>query len=113
MAVDANTWPSSLADLRIGDGTTEPTGAVKRSSWQRIAATAAARVTAYAPGADDAVMTEAFVRLAGWLYDSDPSGVNPGGSNAMRASGAASLLGPYRVRRGGLIQVRGWQHGTP
>ena len=102
MAV-TRTLAELAGDLRIGDGITEPTGP-QAIVLQRIAATAAARVTAYAPGADDAVMTEAFVRLCGWLFDSDPSGVNPGGSNAMRASGAASLLGPYRVRRGGLIQ---------
>ena len=102
MAID-RTLAQLAADLRIGDGTTEPTGAVL-AVLKRIAASAAARVTAYAPGAPTAISTEAYVRLCGWLFDSDPSGVNPGGSNAMRASGAASLLGPYRVRRGGLIQ---------
>ena len=90
------------ADLRIGDGTTEPTGA-NLVLLTRIAATAAEMVTKYSPNAPDAIHDEAYVRLAGWLFDSDPSGQNPGGPVAMRASGAASILGPYKVRRGGLI----------
>ena len=90
------------ADLRIGDGTTEPTGAVL-VVLTRIAATATAMVTRYSPNAPDAIHNEAFVRLAGWLFDSDPSGSNPGGPTAMRSSGAQSLLGPYKVRRAGVI----------
>ena len=90
------------ADLRIGDGVTDPTGA-QAVVLERIAATAAAMVQKYAPDAPDAIHNEALVRLAGWLYDADPSGQNPGGPAAMRASGAASILSPYKVRRGGLI----------
>ena len=91
------------ADLRIGDGTIAPTGAVG-AVLGRIDATARTLVEAYAPDAPEAIANEAYVRLAGWLYDSDPSGANPGGPAAMRASGAAALLGQFRVRRGGLIQ---------
>ena len=90
------------ADLRIGDGDAEPTGPAL-VLLTRIAATATAMVTKYAPNAPDAIHNEAFVRLAGWLFDADPSGANPGGPVAMRASGAASLLSPYKVRRAGLI----------
>lgn len=90
------------ADLRIGDGTTAPAGAVA-VVLQRIDATARALVVAYAPDAPDEIHDEAYVRLAGWLYDQDPSGSNPGGPAAMRASGAASLLNSYKVRRAGLI----------
>ena len=90
------------ADLRIGDGTAAPAGPVG-VVLARIDATARAMVVRYAPDAPDAIHNEAYVRLAGWLFDADPSGANPGGSAALRASGAASLLGPYKVRRGGLI----------
>ena len=90
------------ADLRIGDGVTPPTGAVL-AVLARVSSTATAMVERYAPEAEEAVSNEAYVRLAGWLFDADPSGQNPGGPAAMRSSGAASILGPYRTRRGGLI----------
>ena len=100
-------------DLRIGDGTTEPAGAVL-VLLSRIAATATAMVEAYAENAPDAIHDEAFVRVAGWLYDADPSGANPGGPAAMRSSGAASLLSRYRVRRGGFIgRIGGGTVTTP
>ncbi len=89
-------------DLRLGDGTLFPSGPAA-VVLGRIDATARAMVTTYAPDAPDAIANEAYVRLAGWLYDQDPSGANPGGPNALRASGAASLLATYRVRRGGVI----------
>ena len=89
--------------LRItSDAETAPTGAIA-VVLGRVLATSNAMVDAYAPDAPDAIADEAVVRLAGYLYDSDPSGNSPGGPAAMRASGAASLLAPYRVRRGGLI----------
>ncbi|MYC99169.1 MAG: hypothetical protein F4X13_07860 [Gammaproteobacteria bacterium] len=89
-------------DLRLGDGTTAPTGA-HAVVLGRIDATARALVLAYAPNAPDAIHNEAYVRLAGWLYDADPTGANPGGRSPLRASGAAAILGPYKVRRAGLI----------
>ena len=60
-------------DLRLGDGSTAPTGAVA-SVLGRIDATARAMVLRYAPGAPDAIHNEAYVRLASWLYDADPTG---------------------------------------
>ena len=101
MAV-TRTIPQLAADLRIEDGVTEPTGA-DLVVLTRIAATAKVMVESYAPAAPDAIQNESFTRLAGFLFDSDPSGASPGGPVAMRSSGAASLLGRYRVRRGGLI----------
>ena len=90
--------------LRLStDPETAPTGALA-TVLGRILATASAMVDAYAPDAPGAIADEAVVRLAGWLYDADPSGASPGGPSAMRASGAASILGPYKVRRGGLIR---------
>ena len=101
MAV-TRTLTQLAADLRIGDGTTEPTGAVA-VLLGRIDATAREMVLAFAPTAPDAIHNEAFVRLCGWLYDADPSGSTPGGPSALRSSGAAAILAPYKVRRAGRI----------
>ena len=101
MAV-TRTLTELAADLRMGDGDTAPAGAVA-VVLGRIEATAKALVVDYAPDAPDAIHNESFVRLAGWLYDADPSGSSPGGPAALRASGAMSLLRLYKVRRAGLI----------
>ena len=90
------------ADLRLGDGTTEPTGP-QGIVLNRIAATAREMVEHLAPNAPEAVQNEAYVRLAGWLYDADPSGSTPGGPSALRSSGAAAILAPYKLRRAGVI----------
>ena len=101
MAV-TRTLAQLAADLRIGDGITEPTGAVA-VLLGRIDATARAMVVEFAPGAPDEIHNEAFVRLAGFLYDADPSGSTPGGPSALRSSGAAAILAPYKIRRAGVI----------
>lgn len=104
MAV-TRTLEQLAGDLRIGDGTTAPTGA-EAVVLNRIADTAMRMVEDFAPSAPDAISNEAYVRLAGWLYDTDPSGrgVPP---NALRASGAAALLGPYRKTRGQVFYSAG------
>ena len=91
------------ADLRIGDGTEAPTGAAG-VVLARIDATARALILAYAPLAPDAIQNEAYSRLCGWLYDTDPSG-RSGSPDALKASGAASLLAPYRSKRAGRISA--------
>ena len=101
MAV-TRTLAQLAGDLRVGDGVADPTGPAA-VILERIASTARVMVVDYAPAAPDAIHDEMFVRLCGWLYDADPSGSTPGGPAAMRSSGAASLGGPYRVRRGGLV----------
>ena len=53
------------ADLRIGDGSAEPTGQVG-VVLARIASTASAMVLRYAPNAPDEIHNEAYVRLAGF-----------------------------------------------
>lgn len=89
--------------LRLSDDpATAPTGA-EAVVLGRVLASATAMVERYAPAAPEALQNEAAVRLCGWLYDSDPSGSNPGGPAAMKSSGAVALLAPYRVRRAGAI----------
>ena len=62
-------------------------------------------VTHNVPVAPDVVHNEAAIRLAGYLYDSPraPSGTRY--ANAMRNSGAASILFPYRVHSAGLANA--------
>ena len=62
---------------------------------------ASALVLDYAPTAPDAVHNGALIRLAGWLYDSDPA--DPAVGRALQVSGAASLLAPYRQHRAGAV----------
>ena len=101
MAV-TRTLAQLAADLRLGDGTTAPSGP-QGIVLARIDDAARAMVLDFAPGAPDAIHNEAYVRLAGWLYDADPSGSTPGGPSALRSSGAAAILAPYKVRRAGVI----------
>ena len=74
-----------------------------------------------APDAPEAILREAAIRLAGWLYGNrphvaeheitDPSGTSiklrfnnsAATANGWRASGASALLSRYIVRRGGVI----------
>ena len=78
----------------------------------RLHAVALAAVDGYAPGAADAIKSEAIIRTAGYLHADDPAAKvlrrletadltieqrAPG--SPLRLSGAAALLSPYRVRR--------------
>ena len=61
----------------------------------------AAMVLRHAPEAPDALHNAALIRLAGWLYDADPTDSRL--SDALSVSGAANLLAQWRVHRAGLI----------
>ena len=76
-----------------------------------------------APNAPEAILREASIRLAGWLYGNrphvsehehtDPSGTtiklrfnnSAATANGWRASGASALLSRFIVRRGGVIDA--------
>ena len=66
-------------------------------------------VNKYAPNAPVVTTDEGVIRVAGYLFDAgsttEPGAV--GALNAIRLSGAAPLLAPYRVHRAGLIGVGG------
>ncbi|MDE0383814.1 MAG: hypothetical protein OXI22_08030 [Defluviicoccus sp.] len=62
---------------------------------------ATAMLLEYAPGAPDAMHNAALVRLAGWLYDADPTDARV--SSALYVSGASNLLGQWRVHRAGAV----------
>ena len=56
----------------------------------------------YAPNAPDEILDQAAIRLTGWFYDSDPS--DPLVGRGLQLSGAAALLGAWRVHRAGVIE---------
>ena len=67
-----------------------------------IAGAAAADIILdYAPHAPDSVHNAAYVRLVGWLYDSDPA--DPSLGRALQISGAEALLSRWRSHRAGAV----------
>ena len=87
------------AALRLGDSTEETAEAT------RLLAFATAAVTKHAPDAPDVVHNEAVVRLASYLFDMPNAGRGAGYADALRNSGAAAILLPYRVHRAGSTAV--------
>jgi len=65
----------------------------------RLLTYATRAVADYAPDAPTAVEDEAVVRLVGFLYDAPTVPGRP--ASAIRQSGAAAILAPYRTRRAG------------
>ena len=87
------------ATLRLGD-TAEETAEVTR-----LLAYASEAVTKHAPEATDTAMNEAVRRLSGYLFDQPEAGRGMAYANALRNSGAAAMLLPYRVHRAGTTAV--------
>ena len=83
------------AAMRLGSTTDETAEAT------RLLAYATAAVVKHAPDAPDAVQNEAVIRLAAYLFDQPTAGRYTGHANAMRNSGAAAILLPYREHRAG------------
>ena len=99
MAVVTLTVAELAAALRLGDSTEETAEAT------RLLAFATAAVTKHAPDAPDVVLNEAAVRLAAYLFDMPNAGRGAGYADAVRNSGAAAILLPYRVHRAGSTAV--------
>ena len=84
---------------------------------RRLLAVASERVNRDAPLAPAVMKNEAVIRFAGYLTGSDYGGVKSESigprsveytspttnASAFRSSGAAALLSPYKIRRGGSI----------
>ena len=81
--------------LRVGE-TAEETAEVTR-----LLAYATEAVQKYAPDAPTATANEAVVRLSGYLFDAPNTSARAGYADALRNSGAASMLSVYRVHRAG------------
>ncbi len=107
-APPASTAPITAAELAAELGV----GATRAGQLLEVAT---ARVAQYAPGAPEAVKREAVIRFAGWLLEAPAAGersertgdlgtdYSPSMTGGFRASGAAGLLAPWRVRRAGAI----------
>ena len=88
-----------LAALRLGD-TAEET-----DETERLLTYSTEAVTQHAPDASETAMNEAVRRLAGYLFDQPEAGRGMAYANALRSSGAARMLLPYRVHRAGYYGV--------
>ncbi len=86
------------AALRLGDSTEETAEVTRLLSYATLA------VAKYAD-APDAIANEAAIRLAGYLYDQPNAGRGVAFANALRNSGAAGILLPYRVHRAGSTEA--------
>ena len=83
------------AAMRLGD---EPEEIAEAT---RLLAYATEAVTRHVPTAPDATHNEAVIRLAGYLFDQPYAGRGTSYANALRHSGSASILLPYRIHRAG------------
>ena len=82
----------------------DDTDAQERAVITRISATAREIVTKYAPTAPDVIQNEAFIRVAGYLYDMPTAARGMHYASIGRNSGAYSLLQPYRKVKVGVCK---------
>ena len=95
MAVDVT---QLAAALRIGDGTTVPEEP-QLSVLTRVLTLARVYIDRYASvGTPDAVIDQAVVQFAGYLYDQPDAPRGGGHSVAFRNSGALAVLEPWKTR---------------
>ena len=87
------------AALRLGDSAEETAEVTRLLEYSTEA------VTKHAPNASDTSMNEAVRRLAGYLFDQPEAARGDGYANALRYSGAARILLPYRVHRAGYAEA--------
>ena len=86
------------AAMRLGDGATAPTPPLD-GILERLLGVASATAELLAPGAPDAILNEAVVRFASYLYDMPAAGRNTGYGAGWHNSGAAAMCSPWIVRR--------------
>ena len=85
--------------LRVGDSAEE------QAEVTRLLAYASEAVTRHSPNAPETTANEGVVRLAAYLFDQPNAGRGMAYANALRNSGAAAILLPYRVHRAGRVEV--------
>ena len=82
--------------IRLGDSTEETAEALRLLAYATMA------VVRHVPDAPDAIHNEAAIRLAAYLYDMPNAGRGASYANALRNSGSAAILLPYRIHRAGV-----------
>ena len=87
------------AALRLNDSAEET------AEVTRLLAYSTEAIEQHAPEASDTAMNEAVRRLGGYLFDQPEAARGDGYANALRYSGAARILLPYRVHRLGLAEA--------
>ena len=85
------------AAMRVGDSTEET------AEVTRLLAYATVEVERHAPEAVDTVHNEAAIRLASYLYDQPGTSSRANFASALRNSGAARMLLPYRIHKVGSV----------
>ena len=85
---------SELQDALRVDSTEDTAQVTRLHGYVSVA------VAKYAPDAPEVIQNEAAIRLAGFLYDR-PNVSGDAFANALRNSGAANILLPYRIHRAG------------
>ena len=91
---------AELSDaLRLGHSN------VEMATATRLLAYGTAAVEKHAPDAPDAIQNEAVIRLTSYLFDQPSVGRGAAYANALRNSGAAAILLPYRVHRAGIVAI--------
>ena len=90
------------AATRLGTSTEETAQATRLLAYATEAITRHLG-TAY-DDAPEAVVNEAVIRVAGYLYDQPTAAGGASFANALRNSGAASMLLPYRMHRAGSVR---------
>ena len=98
MAVTIKRAELSVA-LRLGHSDAE------MAQVARLLAYGTAAVEKHAPEAPTAISNEACIRLASYLFDQPSAGRGAAYANALRNSGAAAILLPYRVHRAGIVAI--------
>ena len=79
------------AALRLNDSADETAEVTRLLGYVSIA------IPNHAPNAPDTVHNEAARRLGGYIFDQPEASRGDSYANAMRSSGAARMLLPYRV----------------
>lgn len=102
MAVTITVADALVAARIVVDGTKIPAPIL--SAGTVLHASASAEITRHAPDAPDAVSNAALVRMLAHLWELDTAGNPRGYQSALRNSGAAGSLAPWRAKRAGIIE---------
>ena len=99
MAVNLTVAALSAA-IRLGSTAEETAEATRLLAYATEAITKHLGDSVYST-TPEAVLNEAAIRLVGYLYDVPTSSRGMAFANALRNSGAATMLLPYRLHRAG------------